>query len=319
MDPNEQEIEFRIFVLRLSERLTDTETNKLVYICELPAEFKDRQPLVVLESMHNRGVFSATKLEKFARLLKEIKRDDLSRTVEKYSKTKKTRKTGAKARAGSPEADPSLTTSSQATFEVFNIQSKITRDVMDQMMKMQRLNEMGLGVRRRAMEDLECLVKSAQDLLKELDSPNSNGTILLLYTLKYSSSFFLIIVGAQESSEDCYIYSEPRFNDEDNGDDSAAEYTYIDSDPPPAASVVQALQQRQPGAASAARQQGAASIARQPQPGKATLPAAAQLVTGLSLAGQAEKEKKPPTLPKPSKPRTEGTLLYHLPLTIVLE
>ena len=105
--------------------------NKLVYICKLPPQYKDKQPLVVLESMHNSGIFSAAKLDNFARLLKEIKRDDLSRTVEKYSKTKKTRKTCAKAcakaRTSSPEADPSLTTSSLATFEVFNIQSKITK------------------------------------------------------------------------------------------------------------------------------------------------------------------------------------------------
>ncbi|CAI8035435.1 hypothetical protein GBAR_LOCUS19886 [Geodia barretti] len=274
MDPNELEIEFRIFVLRLAERLSDTETNKLVYICKLPPQYKDKQPMVVLEYMHNMGVFSATKLDNFARLLKEIKRDDLSKTVEKYSKTKKTRKMCAKARASSPEADPSLTTSSQATFEVFNIQSEITRDVMDQMMK--RHNDMGLRVRQRAMHDLECLVKSAQDLKKELSTQSNAKDV-------------------QEGGEDGYIYSVPHFDDVDSGDDSKSsppEYMYIENDPSP---VSVAFQHHQ-----------------QPAGRAATLPhAAAQLVTGLSAGQVGVKDRfklqKPQTLPKPQKHRAEGS------------
>ena len=291
MDPNELEIEFRIFVLRLAERLSDTETNKLVYICKLPPQYKDKQPLVVLEYMHNMGIFSATKLDNFARLLKEIKRDDLSRTVEKYSKTKKTRKMCAKARASSPEADPSLTTSSQATFEVFNIQSKITRDVMDQMMK--RHNDMGLRVRQRAMHDLECLVKSAQDLMKELSTQSNAKGILI----SYNETVWLLhlkIADVQEGGEDSYIYSVPHFDDVDSGDDSKSsppEYMYIENDPPP---VSVAFQHHQ-----------------QPAGRAATLPhAAAQLVTGLSAGQVGVKDRfklqKPQTLPKPQKHRAEG-------------
>ena len=280
MDPNEQEVEFRVFVLRLAEDLSDTETNKLVYICKLPTEYKDRQPLVVLESMHNMGLFSATKLDSLARLLKEIKRDDLSKAVEKYSKqtAKKTRKAGAKSRATSlepTEANLSLTTSSQATFEVFNIQSKITRDVMDQMMKLQRQSELGLGIRQRALDDLERLVKRAQELQQQLKAqPNPKGFLLFLAIIA-TCRVLKFHAELQGGAEDSGIYSWP----DDTGDDSSTpEYTYID---PPA-------------------------VVAQPRRA-ATLPSA-QLVTGRAPT----KERKPPTLPKPNKPRTEGVWLLAL-------
>ena len=80
------------------------------------------------------------------------------------------------------------------------------------------------------------------------------------------------------------------FNDVDSSDDSKSsppEYTYIENDPSP---VSVAFQHRQ-----------------QPAGRAATLPAAAQLVTGLS-AGHKDRLKlqKPQTLPKPQKHRTEG-------------
>lgn len=183
MDRNDhQEMEFRLFILRLADQLSDTETNKLVYACSLSQQYKDKQPIIVLESMHNCGIFSATKLDTLAKLLREIKRDDLSKTVEKYSKqtAKKTKKTGAKTRATSldpVEGDSSLATSSQATFEVFNIQSKITREVMDQMTKLQHQSDVELGIRQRAMGDLERLMKRAQELMQQLKMPSTGSSM----------------------------------------------------------------------------------------------------------------------------------------------
>jgi hypothetical protein len=270
---NGQEREFRVFILSLAESLTDTETNKLVYISELPKEYKDKQPLIVLESMHNRGLFSASKTNNLAKFLKDIKRVDLSRTVDKYAK--KTKKAGAKSRATSlepPEADPSLAASLEATLGVLSIQSKITADVMDQVMRSpQRLNELEAGAKRKAAEDLHRLTRGARLLQRQLIAqPHPAGQ-------RFEQGVF--DQGAEENDD---IYSVPHFDDgasvhSSDSKSSSPDYTYVEP---------LELQQLQASAT-------------------LTKPAA-QMVTGLSAARGGTKQEKPATLPKPSKTRTEG-------------
>ena len=166
-----QESEFRRLVLYLADHLTDTETNKLVYIYDLPREYKDKQPLIVLELMHNWDLFSASKPDSLAKIMKDIKRVDLAKAVEKHAK--KTRKAGAKSRAAAglkPEADPSFLSSLQAKLEVLSIQSSIGAHVVDDILEMvrptsmQRLKEVVEEIKSH-VENFRWLSKSAQVLL----------------------------------------------------------------------------------------------------------------------------------------------------------
>ena len=165
-----QEREFRRLVLHLADHLTDTETNKLVYIYDLPTAYKDKQPLIVLELMHNWNLFSASKPGSLAKIMKEIKRVDLAKTVEKHAK--KTRKSGTKSRSASleHEADPSFISSLQAKLEVLSIQSSISAHVVDQFLEMvrptsmQRLKEV-VEEAKFHVDTFRWLSKSAQVLL----------------------------------------------------------------------------------------------------------------------------------------------------------
>ena len=79
-----REREFRRLVLQLA----DTETNKLVYIYDLPREYKDKQPHVVLELIHNWHLFSASKPENLAKLMEgdQTRRPFQSRReIQKYA------------------------------------------------------------------------------------------------------------------------------------------------------------------------------------------------------------------------------------------
>ena len=164
---NAQEKEFRELVVSLSENVTDTETNKLVYTHCLPKEFKDKQPLVVLELMHDRDLFSSSKPEKLANILKDIKRINLAKMVEKYAK-KARRKTGQKSRSTSTEADSSVL---QAKLEVSHIQSNITAQVLDQCMAMAKvtpLQHVPTADLKNLTDDLQRLLQKARQLHDQL-------------------------------------------------------------------------------------------------------------------------------------------------------
>lgn len=163
------EREFRDMVVTLSEDLTDTETNKLVYKYSLPRDYKDKQPLVVLELMHGRDFFSSSKPENLAKIMKDLKRVDLAKTVEKH--VKKARKSGSKSRATSTESDSSLI---QAKCEVTRIQSKITTQVLGQLMKVTSSGGVAETVQKanynvkNLVDELQCLLQHAQKLHDEL-------------------------------------------------------------------------------------------------------------------------------------------------------
>ena len=182
----DQEKEFRGVVVSLSESLVVEETNKLVYTNSLPIEYSDKKPLTVLQLMHNRDLFSATKPDRLATLMKEINRLDLAKNVEKYAR--KTRK-GAKSRtqldsgtaAADVGSDSSLFVSLQAKLEVTSIQSDITAKALDEALKtvkathFKRVEEIVQEAKAQA-DRLRNLISRAQGLYYLSGStPQSNG------------------------------------------------------------------------------------------------------------------------------------------------
>ena len=59
------------------------------------------------------------------------------------------------------------------------------------------------------MHDLECLVKSAQHLMKELSTQSNPKGMPISYIYDTASLLHLKIADVQEGGEDSYIYSVP--------------------------------------------------------------------------------------------------------------
>ena len=178
---NPQEKEFRQMVLSLSEKLTKKDTNNVVYLYELPKAYEDKEPLYVLELMQNRDLFSATKPDGLARLMKEIKQDALAKFVEKNIK-KPRRKYRPTLET---ESDPSIRLSLQAKLEVTKIQSVITANALKQSLEMVKSTDLK-RVREILKEasdvaDKLCgLVKHAQGIYQcSINQPSLKGNINL--------------------------------------------------------------------------------------------------------------------------------------------
>ena len=198
----DQEKEFRGVVVSLSESLGVEEMNKLVYTNSLPIEYNDKRPLTVLQLMHNRDLFSATKPDRLVTLMKEINRQDLAKIVEKYArKTRKGTKSRAQLDSGTAvaevESDSSLFVSLMAKLEVTSIQSDITGKALDETLKtvkatpLKRVEEIVQDAKAQA-DKLRNLVLRAQHLYHlSRSTPQSNGNIftamhillLLLYCM----------------------------------------------------------------------------------------------------------------------------------------
>ena len=190
----DQEREFRGVVVSLSEALVERETNILVYTHSLPIEYNDKKPLIVLQLMHNRDFFSATKPDCLATLMKEINRLDLVKIVEKYArKTRKGAKSRTQLHSGTAAADvETLFVSLQAKLEVTSIQSVITTKALDEALKtvkatpFKRVEEIVRDAKVQA-DKLRNLVSRAQHLYHlSRSTPQSNGNtftviILLVY------------------------------------------------------------------------------------------------------------------------------------------
>lgn len=186
---NPLEKEFRQMVLSLSDKLNKKDTNSIVYLYDLPKAYVDKEPLTVLELMQNRDLFSATKPDGLARLMKEINQDALVKCVEKY--IKKTRKIGGKHRATlETESDPSIMLSLQAKLEVTKIQSVITASALKQSLEMvkstplMRVKEI-IKEANEVGDKLCALVNHAQVIYHcNINQPSMKG-ICLVYIIMY--------------------------------------------------------------------------------------------------------------------------------------
>lgn len=189
-DPQEKKL--RDVVVSLSKKLNAAETNEFVYTYRLPQEYNGKAPLTVLQTMHQRGLFSATKPEELAKLMKELNRMDLVQTVQDELIKKKTRKKAKPADSAGSQS-PSVSASMQAKLEVSDIQSHITAKALNQTLEMvketpqlKRLEEVLLKAKHEANQ-LCSLIKHAQELYdlyaKPGTAPQGNGNTL--YCNKY--------------------------------------------------------------------------------------------------------------------------------------
>ena len=188
--PIDQEKKFRDIVVSLSEALTESETNILVYTHSLPEEYNNKKPLVVLQLMHNRDLFSAAKPDRLATLMKEINRMDLAIIVEKYiQKTQKRVKPHAQLKSSTSvtdvESDLSLFVRVQAKLEVTSIQTDIIAMALDEALKtvstsssLKRVEEIMQDAKVQT-EKLCRLVSHAQDLSRSTPQSNGNNYCIL--------------------------------------------------------------------------------------------------------------------------------------------
>jgi len=163
---NMAEKEFRKLVLSLSQELVVAETDRIVYLYQLPLEYRGKQPLTVLQLMHNRDIFSATKPDGLANVMKDVNRMDLVKSVKDYARSTKQRKT-SKSRPNEKsstldESDPSFHTSLQAKLEVADTQSTITAD------SLARALDMVKGTQLKRVEEIMQEAKTHSDRLSNL-------------------------------------------------------------------------------------------------------------------------------------------------------
>ena len=78
--------EYRAFLLQVSEKLSQEDSKKIVFLEDLPIDLESKPPLAVLTQLEMRGKLSASKPEDLARILKKIGRYDLAKNVRDFAK-----------------------------------------------------------------------------------------------------------------------------------------------------------------------------------------------------------------------------------------
>ena len=157
------EKEFRKLVLSLSQELVVAETDQIAYLYHLPLEYSGKQPLTVLQLMHNRDIFSAAKPDGLATVMKDVNRMDLVKLVKDYAKQRKTSKSQPNDKSSTlDESDPSFHTSLQAKLEVADIQSTITADSLARALDMVKRTQL------KRVEEIMQEAKTHSDRLSNL-------------------------------------------------------------------------------------------------------------------------------------------------------
>ena len=86
--------EYRAFLLKVSEKLSDEDSKRIVFLEDLPVqELENKPPLTVLTHLEMRGKLSASKPEDLVEILRKIGRQDLAKKVRDFAKQRKGRAT----------------------------------------------------------------------------------------------------------------------------------------------------------------------------------------------------------------------------------
>ena len=124
----------------VAQQLTQQESDTLVWMQDVPVQFKGKPPLTVLAQMESQGLFSASKPERFADILKDINRLDLAKQVTKITKRKKNQRDAVE------QSEEQLQITLAANLEVTLLQSKI---LLEQVERLQQVvieaNEKRIG------------------------------------------------------------------------------------------------------------------------------------------------------------------------------
>ena len=84
--------EFRLFLLSVANKLKGEESDTLCWLNDLPVQLKGTSPLTVLQEMEALDLFSVSKPERLAKILKDINRIDLAKKVTDYVKTRSSKR-----------------------------------------------------------------------------------------------------------------------------------------------------------------------------------------------------------------------------------
>ena len=172
-------VEFHRLLYNTAQKLSQEETDSLIFIEELPVAFKGKVPFTVLEQMVLQGIISASKPEKLAEVLKGINRVDLAKEAKDFSRTTKRNKKNRQ----SSEDEQVLHVAITANSEVALVQINILLAQLDRLTE--TMSEASQGSGRERVIDLVCRAKkqieSAEQLLKTLhcntQSPSSDEEV----------------------------------------------------------------------------------------------------------------------------------------------
>ena len=162
--------ELRRVMFIVAQQLTQQESDTLVWMQDVPVQFKGKPPLTVLAQMESQGLFSASKPERFADILKDINRLDLAKQVTKITKRKKNQRDAVE------QSEEQLQITLAANLEVTLLQSKILLEQVERLRQVvieaneKRIGEI-VGGAKESAERLKRTLEHASGLCRsKIDS-----------------------------------------------------------------------------------------------------------------------------------------------------
>lgn len=107
--------EYRAFLLQVSEKLSEEDSKKIVFLEELPVELENKAALAVLTQLEMRGKLSASKPDDLAKILRKIGRHDLAKKVRDFAKQQRKGRTALSALQGPDHSAMKLSANLQVT------------------------------------------------------------------------------------------------------------------------------------------------------------------------------------------------------------
>ena len=146
--------ELRRVMFTVAQQLTQQESDTLVWMQGVPVQFRGKPPLTVLAQMESQGLFSASKPERFADILRDINRLDLAKQVTKITKRKKNQRDTVE------QSQEQLQITLAANLEVTLLQSKILLE------QVERLRQVVIDANEKRIGEIVGDAKESAERLK---------------------------------------------------------------------------------------------------------------------------------------------------------
>ena len=146
--------ELRRVMFTVAQQLTQQESDTLVWMQGVPVQFRGKPPLTVLAQMESQGLFSASKPERFADILRDINRLDLAKQVTKITKRKKNQRETVE------QSQEQLQITLAANLEVTLLQSKILLE------QVERLRQVVIDANEKRIGEIVGDAKESAERLK---------------------------------------------------------------------------------------------------------------------------------------------------------
>ena len=170
--------ELRRVMFTVAQQLTQQESDTLVWMQDVPVQFRGKPPLTVLAQMEAQGLFSASKPERFADILRDINRLDLAKQVTKITKRKKNQRETVE------QSQEQLQITLAANLEVTQLQSKILLE------QVERLRQVVIDANEKRIGEIVGDAKESVERLKR--------------TLDHASGLCRFKVGSITTQEEVY-------------------------------------------------------------------------------------------------------------------